>query len=329
MIQFLLQALKGGKSISIYEKGVNNYYENKSIMKIKGTSVYKIEDEAKAFLEQWNYKIQLLNNSFYEKIYTRTSLGKTIVWGYNTEKTHLETIVIFPGFRTCGMFWDFDNGLAPLKKDYRVFLVDINGQPCLSDGNSPDIKGNDYGVWATELFEKLGINKATIIGASFGGIVCLKLCLVSPHLVEKAILMDPAGISNFSSSFQNLYYNFLPIIFKNRSSVIKFVNKIALHPPPQDLPYAYRELLIEYILFTLKNFQNKADLPVALHKDDLKKITADIYLVLGENDLLFPTKKTIAIAQKIFPLYEILKYLPKLLMALKLQKKQSILWQIL
>jgi len=267
-------------------------------MNIKGTSFYKNPDEAKVFLEEWNYKIQLLNNSFYEKIYARTSLGKTIAWGYNTERTDLETIVIFPGFRTCGMFWDFDNGLVPLKNHYKIYLVDINGQPCLSDGNSPDIKTTDYGIWASELFEKLNINKATIIGASFGGIVCMKLCLVSPQLVKKAILMDPAGISNFSSSLKNLYYNFLPIIFKSRRSVIKFVNKIALHPQQQDLPPAYRELLIDYILFTLKNFQNKADLPVALPKDDLKKISTDIYLLLGENDLLFPPEKTAAIAQK-------------------------------
>jgi pimeloyl-ACP methyl ester carboxylesterase len=267
-------------------------------MTIKGTSTYKDPEGAKKFLEEWNYNIQLLNNSFYEKIYTRTSLGKTIVWGYNTERTDMETIIIFPGFRTCGMFWDLDNGLAPLKNNYRIFLVDINGQPCLSDGNSPDIKTNDYGIWATELFEKLNIKKATIIGASFGGIISMKLCFVSPHLVEKAILMNPAGISNFSSSLKNLYFNFLPIILKSKNSVIRFVNKIALHPPQQDLPPAYRELLIEFILFTLKNFQNQADLPVTLNKNDLKKISTDIYLVLGENDLLFPPEKTISIAKK-------------------------------
>jgi pimeloyl-ACP methyl ester carboxylesterase len=183
-------------------------------MKIKATSVYKDPVKAKAFLEEWNYRVQLLNNSFYEKIHIHSSLGNTIVWGYNAGNTELQTVIIFPGFRTCAMFWDFDNGLAPLKKSFRIFLVDINGQPCLSDGNSPDIKSNDYGVWASELFEKLGIDKATVIGASFGGIICMKLCLVSPHLVEKAVLMDPAGISNFSSSLKNLYYNFLPIIFK-------------------------------------------------------------------------------------------------------------------
>src|SRR5215831_18772824 len=253
-------------------------------MKIKGTSTYKNTSEATVFLEYWTNKIQQLNNSFYEKIIVNTSLGRTVIWGCNMQMKGIETIVIFPGFRTCGMFWDFNNQLAPLKKDYRIFIVDVNGQPCLSDGNSPDIKTNDYGIWATEIFEKLSIDKATIIGASFGGIVCMKLCIVSPHLVEKAILLDPAGISSFSLSFQNLYYNFLPIVFENRSSVIKFADKIALHPPQHDLPFEYRELLIDYILFTLKNFQNKADLPVPLSKLDLKKMTTDSYLILGEND---------------------------------------------
>lgn len=33
-------------------------------MKIKATSAYKDPVRAKAFLEEWNYKVQLLNNSF-------------------------------------------------------------------------------------------------------------------------------------------------------------------------------------------------------------------------------------------------------------------------
>ena len=49
-------------------------------------------------------------------------------------------MVIFPGFRTSSLFWDMDNALAPLKKDYRIYLVETNGQPNLSDGNNPDIK---------------------------------------------------------------------------------------------------------------------------------------------------------------------------------------------
>ncbi|HRH60742.1 MAG TPA: alpha/beta hydrolase, partial [Chitinophagaceae bacterium] len=174
----------------------------------------------------------------------------------------------------------------------------INGQPNLSDGNSPYLQSNDYGVWAAELFKKLEISKATVIGASFGGIVCMKLCIAAPHLVEKAILMNPAGFTAFSSSFQNLYYNFLPIIFKSRFAVKQFVNKIALHPPQHDLPLAYKNLLTDYILYTVRNFKNKAELPSPMEADDLKKIAAGIYLIHGENDLLFPPAKTISIAKK-------------------------------
>lgn len=279
-------------------------------MKIKATSVYENPGEAKCFLEEWNYRVQLLNNSFYEKIYIRTSIGKTIVWGYNTENMNLETVIVFPGFRTCGMFWDFDNNLLPLKDEYRIFLVDVNGQPCLSDGGSPDIQGNDYGTWALELFQKLGIKRATVIGASFGAIVSIKLSVVAPHVVERMILLNPAGISNFSLSFKNLYYQFLPIIFKNKYSVRKFVDKIALHPPQQNLSWESRELLIEYILYTVKQFINKADLPVKLTVDELKNISTDVHLVLGQNDLLFPYKKTIAISKKYISTLRSVKVLP-------------------
>jgi len=119
-------------------------------MKIKSTSFFKNQENAERFFETWIHEVSKLSGTTYKKIEISTSLGKTVVWGINTEKEELKPMVIFPGFRTSSLFWDMDNALAPLKKDYRIYLVETNGQPNLSDGNTPDIKGNGYGIWANE-----------------------------------------------------------------------------------------------------------------------------------------------------------------------------------
>jgi pimeloyl-ACP methyl ester carboxylesterase len=267
-------------------------------MKIKGTSYFQDPEKATIFLEDWATQIQKLNSSWYETMIIHTFLGKTRVWAYNTERKDKEAIVMFPGFRTSSLFWDFDNNLVSLKKKYRLYLIETNGQPNLSEGNSPDIKMPDYGIWATEVLNQLSIRKATIIGASFGAIVCMKLCLVSPAMVNRAFLMNPAGIGTLSLSAVNLYYNFSPIVMKTGGSVQKFIDKIALHPPHHSLSTPYMRLLNEYILFTAKNFNNRADYPQPLKWHELNQIKPGVFLILGGSDRLFSSKKVIAIANE-------------------------------
>lgn len=267
-------------------------------MKIKGTSCFQDPGKATEFLEDWATQVQRLNSSWYETMIIHTSLGKTRVWAYNTEDEDKEAVVIFPGFRTSSLFWDFDNNLASLKKKYRLYLVETNGQPNLSEGKSPDNKTLGYGIWATEVFNQLSIKKATIIGASFGAIVCMKLCLVSPLMVNKAILMNPAGMGFSPFSAKSIYYNILLIVLKTRNSVKKVINKIILNPPHHILSAPYMQLLNEYILFTIKNFKNRANYPQSLKKHELNQIKPGIIIMLSGCHRLFSRKNIIAIANE-------------------------------
>jgi pimeloyl-ACP methyl ester carboxylesterase len=156
------------------------------------------------FLNNWAIRVADLSGTSYERINLETALGETIVWGINRDRVDLKTIVIFPGFRTSSLFWDLDNALKPLKEDFRIFLVDTNGQPNLSDGNTPDIRSNDYGAWAADILKKLRVEKAIVAGASFGALVSLKLCIVVPRLVEKVILLNPGCLQAFSALLAQL-----------------------------------------------------------------------------------------------------------------------------
>src|SRR5215467_10227401 len=103
-------------------------------MKIKAVSSFKDKGVAERFFANWVHGVRELSDTLYEKINVETSLGNTVVWSINSHRTDLKSLVIFPGFRTCALFWDLDNALGILKDDFRIFLVDTNGQPCLSDG---------------------------------------------------------------------------------------------------------------------------------------------------------------------------------------------------
>lgn len=267
-------------------------------MKIKSTSSFKNQQKAEMFFEIWVHEVSKLSVTVYNKIEIETSLGKTVVWGINTEKKELKPIVVFPGFRTSSLFWDMDNALAPLKKDYRIYLVETNGQPNLSDGNTPDIKGNGYGIWANEVLEKLSIEKAIIAGASFGGFVCLKLCIVNPEKVEKAILMNPGCLQPFSLSLKNLYYNMLPLVFPNQRNVEKFLDKAVFYKDKHTVSPAAKKLITSYELFAIKEYKDKTQKPYGMKREELKQINTNVYLLLGDKDILFPYKKSEVVARR-------------------------------
>jgi pimeloyl-ACP methyl ester carboxylesterase len=298
-------------------------------MKPPKPSTFKNPAEAALFLEDWNQQVEALNGFAYERINLTTSFGNTRVWAANTHLKDAKTMVFFPGARTCGLFWDMDNALQPFRENYRYYIVEVNGQPSLSDGQNPAVKTNDYGIWATEVLDGLRLKKTTIAGASLGGLICLKLCLQSPERVKKAILVNPAGIQPFSSSIRNLYYNLLPMLLPTPRNLDRFLDKAIFCSPHDSVPTAYRQLISNYLLYALVNHQFRGDYPAPLKKEELRRLTTDIYLILGEKDLLFPPDETIRLAEEHIMTLQGSQILPNTAHGIETSKEAiRLIWQI-
>jgi pimeloyl-ACP methyl ester carboxylesterase len=266
-------------------------------MKIKKKSYFKDEINDPKQFNKWVSKLELLNGRHYERIVVKTSLGTTHVWGLNTHDTNLETLVIFPGARTTSLIWDFDRGLDNLGGNLRIFMIETNGLPNLSSGQTPDIKSNDYGIWANEVLDQLAINKAFVAGASFGGLIAMKLGSVAPERIKAAFLLNPGCLQPFSLEFRNLYYNLLPIIRPTDKNVRKFLDEAIFEKPNHQLSIAAENMLVEYEVFALNRYKDNTQKPYFMKKE-LLNIRVNTYLLEGDKDLLFPYKKSIENARK-------------------------------
>ncbi|WP_343632738.1 alpha/beta hydrolase [Fluviicola sp.] len=254
-------------------------------------SYFKNEKQDRDYFENWVSQLEKENNRKYERYEIETSLGKTHVWGLHTKEEQLDTLVIFPGARTTSLIWDFDKGLDNLHHKMRVFMVETNGLPNLSKGDTPDIKGLDYGVWASEVFEKLHIEKAFIAGASFGGLVCMKLGIVHPEKVHAAFLLNPGCLQPFSLTLKNLYFNLLPIIKPSKKNVARFLDKAVFSKPNHQLSEFSENMLIDYEVFAISRYKDKTQKPYYMN-EQLEEVKVDTYLLLGDKDLLFPYQKS-------------------------------------
>ncbi|MBK7602734.1 MAG: alpha/beta hydrolase [Saprospiraceae bacterium] len=266
-------------------------------MNIKAKSYFKDETKDIPYFKSWVQQLEKANGRIYKSIEIQTALGKTHVWGLNTEDSLLETLVIFPGARTTPLIWDFDKGLDNLNHKMRIYMVETNGLPNLSNGDTPDIKSLDYGIWATEVFEKLKIEKAFIAGASFGGLICMKLGIVSPELVKAAFLLNPGCLQPFSLTLKNLYYNILPIVSPKEKNVSKFLDKAVFSKPNHKLSEEAEKMLIDYEVFAISRYKDNTQKPYYMDQQ-LGDVKVDTYLLEGDKDLLFPFQKSIDNAQK-------------------------------
>jgi len=266
-------------------------------VKIHKRSFFKDHSKDTDWLQQWVRNLESQNGRTYIPITIQTSLGKTHVWGLNLHEDNAKTLVIFPGARTTSLFWDFDKGLDNLGDNLKIYLVETNGLPNFSDGATPDIKSLDYGWWAAEVFDKLKIEKAFVAGASFGGLIGMKLGIVKPELIEATFLLNPGCLQNFSLSLSNLYYNILPILKPTEKNVLKFLTKAVFSKPNHQLSSQSERMIIDYEVFAISRYKDNTQKPYYMD-EQLSAVITDTYLLEGDKDLLFPYAKSIANAKK-------------------------------
>lgn len=266
-------------------------------MKIISKSYFKDEKSDLSYFENWVNQLEKYNGRSYERYEIETSLGKTIVWGLHTKEDYSDTLVIFPGARTTSLIWDFDKGLDNLNHKMRIFMVETNGLPNLSNGATPDIKSLDYGYWATEVFAELKIEKAFVAGASFGGLICMKLGIVNPQKINAVFLLNPGCLQAFSLTLKNLYFNILPIAKPTEKNVLTFLHKAVFSKTNHQLSDFSEKLLVDYEVFAISRYKDNTQKPYDMDKE-LEDVKSETYLLVGDKDLLFPFQKSVDNAKR-------------------------------
>ncbi len=102
-----------------------------------------------------------------------------------------ESVVLLHGWG--GEANSFKPVIDQMSRYYKVFALDLPGFG-LSEMPTVAWDATDYATFLSVFFEKLKIRKAHLIGHSYGGRISIVMAAHQPHLVDKLILVDSAGI---------------------------------------------------------------------------------------------------------------------------------------
>ncbi len=250
-------------------------------------------------LLDWCYRVRRRSSTTYESKAIPTRFGETHVWSHVRGGGRVP-LVVLPGFRTCGLIWDIDDAVASLARVADVYLVDVIGQPGLSSGITPAIRGKGYGIWLCDLLDGLNLRSAHWVGASFGGLLQFKLAQVAPERMLSASMINPVGLRGVTTSLAVMWESFRPLFGPNESKVRRFVDRVVL-AGGEGISSEARALLDEYVLLSIREHRHRGGFPYQLSDEEIRPMTAPIRLFLGDSDRLIPQRPTVDRAKKHFP----------------------------
>lgn len=184
---------------------------------------------------------------------------------------------------------------SQLVQSYQVFAVDVIAQPNKSAGNRLSMEDLSYGKWMNEVVDLLELNEFSMAGFSFGGLVILKTLLHNEERVKDVYLSAPAYIVN-GNPIRTLVKMFLPMRRYIKTQNTAFSTKIL-----DRLFSDHDEFTEKYLSKVLLDFEMDFSPMPVISKKEAASIQTPIFIFGAEEDLLFPGKKMIKRAKKIFP----------------------------
>jgi pimeloyl-ACP methyl ester carboxylesterase len=220
----------------------------------------------------------------YETITIPTRHGNTfiIASGYK----NLQPLILLHGAASNATSWIGD--IEKLSQYFRVYSVDIIGDPGKSDPNRPSYQGLGYAEWLWDVINGLEIKKASIAGISQGGWTALRFATCYPAFVDKLILLTPAGIvpTNISFLLKAIFLTSFGKAGARRLNRIVFSNQ-PVHPDA-----------IRFMDLIMEHFKSRIEKEYIFSDQELKKLDMPVLLIGGKMDVIRSCEKIAARLRK-------------------------------
>jgi pimeloyl-ACP methyl ester carboxylesterase len=249
----------------------------KSVFKSKEgqTAVLKVYD---SLLERWPVP--------YEAFHVDTCCGNTYVIASGL--SDLPPLLLLHGTSSNLTMWIGD--IEEYSRCFRVFAIDIPGEPGKSGDEQYPLEKSIYQEWLRDVFQKLELKRASLIGISLGAWMAIDFSAQYPEMVEKLVVLSPSGIGPQKNSF---LFKSLPLMLLGERGFMKITRLVNGDEPIPDEAVQYSRLISQ-------NFNLRSMVPV-FFDDELKRLTMPLLLFAGGKDVLLNSRITVERISKLLP----------------------------
>ncbi len=253
---------------------------------MKNRQIYKstagrqaILDVYDTILERWPVP--------YETLSISTQYGQTFVLACGPESA--PPLVLLHGSSSNSAMWIGD--VVEYSRHYRVYGVDIPGEPGKSEAVRFDLDGPEAADWLQQVFAGLHIDQVMLLGISLGGWLALKFATTYPERVEKLVLLCPAGVAPQKVSFA---LQTVTLIFFGQWGIDRLIKIVNGNQP-------IATEAVEYTRLIANNFNPRIETIPIFSDQELRRLKMPVMLIVGEKDALLPSKKTAVRLRSLLP----------------------------
>ncbi len=216
-----------------------------------------------------------------------TRHGRTFVLACGPEGA--PPLLLLHGSSANSAMWIGD--AAAFARHYRVYAVDLPGEPGKSEPIRRELTGPAYAEWMEDLFAALHIERAVLMGISLGGWMALRFATLHPQRVEKLVLLCPAGVAPVRRSFLPFAVVMTLLGDWGLERIVRRLN--GGQPVASETAW--------YIKLIARNFNPRME-EIPLFSDvELSRLKMPLLLAVGEYDSMISSGKTAQRLQHLLP----------------------------
>ncbi|MBO9690318.1 alpha/beta hydrolase [Chryseobacterium sp.] len=256
---------------------------------MKQTTIFKSDAHREKVLKQYDTVLANFKGNIRQQM-VPTNFGETHVLSYGNEDH--PKLILLHGANSNAASWIKD--LVLYSKEYKVYVIDIIGEPGKSEQNRLPYKGDYYSDWLNEIFQQLKIAEASLVGLSQGGWLAIKFAARNPEKVSQLILLSPGGIVKTKRSFvlKAILFSFLGNAGKRK------INKLIMGSQKIDQP------ILDFMNLMQSSVNARMDKEYIFSDEELKNITMPVFFIGGADDVIRDSQQIKERLERLLPDFE-------------------------
>jgi pimeloyl-ACP methyl ester carboxylesterase len=206
-------------------------------------------------------------------------------------------LVLLPSFAGTASMWRLNVG--DLSRHFRIYAIDVIGQPGKSATPQNTLDRQHFAAWFTDLLDALRVQRAAIVGCSFGGFLALNQASLTPARVARVVAISPVGV--FDTQAWKLF-----LAMRVKGPIRRLVRRLTGNkraPGMADLGMMPKDLKWAALMgVTMSEAPQLSTIrPTKFSTSEIRAITAPTLLLIGDKERLYDPHDTLKRARRRMP----------------------------